>query len=58
LLILFFYDGSIGLYYKKWKFNDWPVVKNFEIEIWQIETATKYGILSTINQRGKPRKDA
>jgi putative transposase len=25
-------------------------------EIWQIETAAKYGILSTLNQRGRPRK--
>ncbi|MDD5548058.1 MAG: transposase [Sulfurovaceae bacterium] len=26
-------------------------------ELWQIETATKHGILSTLNQRGRPRKD-
>jgi len=26
-------------------------------EQWQIETATKYGMLSTLNQRGRPRKD-
>jgi putative transposase len=24
---------------------------------WQIETATKYGMLSTLNQRGRPRKN-
>ena len=27
-------------------------------EKWQVETATKYGMLSTLNQRGRPRKDA
>ncbi|MCF6245161.1 MAG: hypothetical protein L3J43_09005 [Sulfurovum sp.] len=26
-------------------------------EKWQVETATKYGMLSTLNQRGRPRKD-
>ena len=26
-------------------------------EEWQVETATKYGILSTLNQRGRPRND-
>jgi|GEM_PF-3349666 len=26
-------------------------------ELYQIETATKYGILSTLNQRGRKRKD-
>ncbi|MDD3775345.1 MAG: transposase [Sulfurovaceae bacterium] len=26
-------------------------------ELWQKETAVKYGILSTLNQRGRPRKD-
>jgi len=26
-------------------------------ELWRKETATKYGILSTLNQRGRPRKD-
>jgi len=27
-------------------------------EEWQVETATKYGMLSTLNERGRPRKDA
>lgn len=27
-------------------------------EIWQMETAAKFGIVSTLNQRGRPRKDA
>ena len=26
-------------------------------EKWQAETATKHGMLSTLNQRGRPRKD-
>jgi len=26
-------------------------------EKWQVETATKYGLLSTLNERGRPRKD-
>ena len=26
-------------------------------EKWQVETATKYGMLSTLNQRGRPGKD-
>lgn len=26
-------------------------------ELWQVETATKYGMLSTLNQRGRPRKN-
>ena len=26
-------------------------------EKWQVDTATKYGMLSTLNQRGRPRKD-
>ncbi len=26
-------------------------------EKWQVETATKYGMLSTLNKRGRPRKD-
>ena len=26
-------------------------------EKWQVETATKHGMLSTLNQRGRPRKD-
>ena len=26
-------------------------------EKWQVETATKYGMLSTLNERGRPRKD-
>lgn len=26
-------------------------------EKWQLETATKYGMLSTLNERGRPRKD-
>jgi len=26
-------------------------------EKWQVETATKYGMLSTLNQRGRPKKD-
>ena len=25
-------------------------------EKWQVETATKYGMLSTLNERGRPRK--
>jgi len=25
--------------------------------VWQVETATKYGMLSTLNERGRPRKD-
>ena len=26
-------------------------------EKWQVETATKYGMLSTLTERGRPRKD-
>jgi len=26
-------------------------------EKWQVETAIKYGMLSTLNERGRPRKD-
>ena len=26
-------------------------------EKWQVETATKYGMLSTLNERGRARKD-
>ncbi len=26
-------------------------------EKWQVETATKYGMLSTLNESGRPRKD-
>ena len=26
-------------------------------EKWQVKTATKYGLLSTLNERGRPRKD-
>jgi len=26
-------------------------------EKWQVATATKYGMLSTLNERGKPSKD-
>ena len=28
------------------------------LEAWQIETATRYGLLSTLNNRGRPRKSA
>jgi len=26
-------------------------------EKWQVETAMNYGLLSTLNERGRPRKD-
>jgi len=26
-------------------------------EKWQVDTATKYGLLPTLNKRGRPRKD-
>ncbi|RLA73535.1 MAG: hypothetical protein DRG78_22385 [Epsilonproteobacteria bacterium] len=26
-------------------------------EQWQVEIATKYGMLSTLNQRGRPKRD-
>jgi putative transposase len=26
-------------------------------ESWQLETAIKYGLLSTLNERGRPKKD-
>jgi len=27
-------------------------------EKWQVEAATKYGMLSSLNQRGRPRQDS
>ena len=50
-----------GDQYEALSFSDRPLLSNRQAplgnEKWQVDTATKHGMLSTLNERGRPRKD-
>lgn len=67
ILMQWIMNSHVHYYHKKIKLQDISRLNNIRNSVnrqvplgnekWQIETATKYGMLSTLNERGRPRKD-